>query len=127
VSREHHVGPWDWTEDDGEDGEEVEPVEANKGITFEGWEGFTAVEDPESKEWQVYFDKNDDGLKGYVGRERRKLQISLERTLVAQEEDDLNVRNQDNNTNVRGMTGGVTVAGNSTQTNNLTQNVTRRR
>jgi hypothetical protein len=122
-SREHYIGPWDWTEDD----EEVELAAANKGVTFEGWEGFTAVEDPESKEWQVYFDKNDDGLKGYVGGERKKLQISLERAMVAQEEDELNVRNQDNSTNVRGMTGGVTVAGNSAQTNNVMNNVTHRR
>lgn len=125
-SREHYVGPWDWTEV--EDDEELEPgEEPNKGVTFEGWEGFTAVEDPESKEWQVYFDKNDDGLKGYVGRERRKLQISLERTMVDKEEDDLNVRNQDNTTNLRGMSGGVTVAGNSAHTNNVTNNVSHRR
>lgn len=124
-SREHRVGPWDWTEDDAED--EVAPAEANKGVTFEGWEGFTAVEEPQSREWQVYFDKNDDGLKGYVGRERRKLQISLERAMVAQEEDGLNVRNQDNTTNVRGMTGGVAVAGNSAHTNNVTSNVSHRR
>ena len=125
VSREHYVGPWDWTED--EEGEQVEPGEANKGVTFEGWERFTAVEDPQSKEWQIYFDKNDDGLKGYVGRERRKLQISLERTVVDKEEDDLNVRNQDNSTNLRGMNGGVTVAGNTAHTNNVTNNVSRRR
>jgi hypothetical protein len=124
-SREHYVGPWDWTEDD--EGEEVAPADANKGVTFEGWEGFMAVEDPESKEWQVYFDKNDDGLKGFVGPDRRKFQISLERTMVAQEEDDLNVRNQDNSTNVRGMTGGVKVVGNSAQTNNITNNVTHQR
>ena len=121
-SREHHVGPWDWTED-----EEEEPGEANKGVTFEGWEGFTAVEDAESKEWQVYFDRKDDGLAGYVGKERRKLQISLERTMVDKEEDDLNVRNQANSTNVRGMTGGVAVMGNSAHTNNVTNNVTQRR
>jgi hypothetical protein len=125
-SREHYVGPWDWTEEEEEE-EEEDPGEANKGVTFEGWEGFTAVEDPQSKEWQVYFDKNDDGLKGYVGKERRKLQISLERTMVEKEEDDLNVRNQDNSTNVRGMSGGVTVAGNTAQTNNVTNNVTHRR
>jgi hypothetical protein len=124
VSREHYVGPWDWTEDDEED---VEPAEANKGVTFEGWEGFMAVEDAASKEWQVYFDKNDDGLKGYVESGRRKLQISLERTMVAQEEDDLNVRNQDNSTNVRGMAGGVNVVGNSAQTNNITSTVTHQR
>jgi len=87
-----------------------------------------AVEEPVSKEWQIYFDRADDGLKGFVSRERRKLQISLERTLVDKEEDDLNVRNQDNSTTVRGMTGGVTLAGgNTTSTNNVTQNVTHRR
>jgi hypothetical protein len=123
VSRGHLVGPWDWTDDE----DEAEPAEANKGVTLEGWEGFMAVEDPASKEWQVYFDKNDDGLKGYVERGRRKLQISLERTMVAPDEDDLNVRNQDNSTNVRGMTGGVNVVGNSSQTNNITSTATHRR
>lgn len=65
-SREHHVGPWDWTEED-----EI-------GLTFEGWEGFVAVQDDEG-EWQLFFDRNDDGLKDFVGKRRRKLEVTLER------------------------------------------------
>lgn len=66
-SREHHVGPWDWTEDE-------------VGLTIEGWEGFVAVED-EAGEWAVYYDRQDNRLKGLVP-EKKVLQISLERTLL---------------------------------------------
>jgi len=117
-SRQHAVGPWDWTVDP-----EVpnEDIFGGKGITFEGEELFMAVED-ESGEWQIYFDRLDDGLKDYLPKERRKLQISLERTMVSEEEDDLNVRNQDNSANVRNMAGGVRVMGNQQQTtNNISQ------
>jgi hypothetical protein len=72
TSIEHHVGPWDWTEDE-------------VGIVFEGEERFTAVE-TERGQWQVYFDCDDDMLKAYVPKERRKLQISLERSMVEEEE-----------------------------------------
>ena len=116
-SREHLVGPWDWTEDDDENGE------WNKGVMFDGWEGFTAVED-DAGEWQVYYDKNDDGLKGFVAAERKKLQISLERTMV-DPKDDLNVRNEDNVANVRGMNGGVRVMGNSAASSNNVQQTRR--
>jgi hypothetical protein len=73
-SRAHHVGPWDWAEED------------EKGLTFESWEGFVAVQDDEG-EWQVYFDRDDDGLKGYVGKRKRKLEITLERTMCDEEKD----------------------------------------
>lgn len=67
-SREHHVGPWDWTDED------------ETGVTFEGWEGFVAVQDDEG-DWQLYFDRDDDGLKGFVGKRKRKLEVTLERTM----------------------------------------------
>ena len=66
-SREHHVGPWDWTEDE-------------VGLTIENWEGFVAVEE-DGGEWAVYYDRKDDRLKGLVPRQK-VLQISLERTLI---------------------------------------------
>ena len=72
-SKEHHVGPWDWTEDEA-------------GLTFEGWEGFVAVQDDEG-EWQVFFDRDDDGLKGFVGKRRKKFEITVERTMCDDEKD----------------------------------------
>ncbi len=68
LSREHHVGPWDWTEED------------EAAVTFEGWEGFVAVQDDEG-EWQLFFDRNDDGLKDFVSKRRRKLEVTLERIM----------------------------------------------
>ncbi|EXJ62227.1 hypothetical protein A1O7_02660 [Cladophialophora yegresii CBS 114405] len=69
ASIEHHVGPWDWTEDE-------------EGITFDETEAFTAVEDPATRKWQLYYDMDDDGLSRFVPKGRRKFQISLERTLI---------------------------------------------
>ncbi|KAF7511010.1 hypothetical protein GJ744_005556 [Endocarpon pusillum] len=74
-SREHHVGPWDWTEED------------QIGLTFEGWEGFVAVQD-DVGEWQLFFDRNDDGLKDFVGKKRRKLEVTLERIMCDNEKKD---------------------------------------
>ena len=65
----HHVGPWDWTEDE-------------EGVTIDEEESFMAVEDPTTKKWQLYYDVNDDGLQSYVPKGRRKFQISLERNLL---------------------------------------------
>ncbi|KAI9877088.1 MAG: hypothetical protein M1830_004834 [Pleopsidium flavum] len=74
-SREHHVGPWDWTK--GEDGEGD-----GEGLVFEGWEGFVVVEEGDGK-WGVRFDRRDDGLKGVEGvKGKRVLQVSLERRLI---------------------------------------------
>jgi hypothetical protein len=84
-SIEHHVGVWDWTEDE-------------THLTFEGWEGFMAIdewdgadEDPttpwgkEGLRWALYFDKDDNGLKG-----RRKgkdmFEVSLKRRIQSAEE-----------------------------------------
>lgn len=48
----HLKGPWDVTK-------------ADKRLTFEGWEGFVAVEETEgSGLWALYFDVDDDGLRG---------------------------------------------------------------
>ena len=74
ASYEHHVGPWDWTEED------------ETGVTFDGREGFMAVEDKRTGEWQVYFDRDDDNLKGKLPKERKRLQISLERKILEGED-----------------------------------------
>lgn len=51
-TREHLCGPFDATKMD-------------RRLTFEGWEGFVAVEEEEdSGLWAVYFDVDDDGLRG---------------------------------------------------------------
>ncbi|OAP56077.1 hypothetical protein AYL99_09256 [Fonsecaea erecta] len=69
ASIEHHVGPWDWTEDE-------------ESITFDETEAFVAVEDPSTRQWQLYYDMDNDGLSRYVPKGRPKFQISLERTLI---------------------------------------------
>jgi hypothetical protein len=65
----HHIGPWDWTEDE-------------EGITFDETEAFVAVEDPATHQWQLYYDMDDDGLSRFVPKGRRKFEISLERTMI---------------------------------------------
>lgn len=55
-SQDHLVGPWDCTKID-------------RRIMFEGWEGFLAInEKPDT--WALYFDREDDGLKGKVLKKR---------------------------------------------------------
>lgn len=70
-SREHIVGPWDWTEDEA-------------GLTLEDWEGFVAVEEKDG-EWAIYFDRDDNSLKGRA-KGKRVLPCSLERRLLPVEE-----------------------------------------
>ena len=65
----HHIGPWDWTEDE-------------VGITFDQAETFLVVEDPATRQWQLYYDMDHDGLTRYVPKGRRKLQIGLKRTMM---------------------------------------------
>ncbi|KAM0802638.1 hypothetical protein BDR22DRAFT_802901 [Usnea florida] len=61
---DHIVGPWNCTKVD-------------RRVTFEGWEGFLAVkEKPDT--WALYFDREDDGLKGKVSK-RRILEVELTR------------------------------------------------
>lgn len=65
----HHTGPWDVTEVD-------------RRVTFEGWEGFVAVQEDEGADvWALYFDRADDGLRGVgVGLEgRRMLEVLIAR------------------------------------------------
>lgn len=61
-SEDHLVGPWDCTQID-------------KRVTFEGWEGFMAVEEGE-RSWALYFDREDNGLRDKVSQER-VLEIEL--------------------------------------------------
>ena len=63
-SEGHHMGPWDCTKTD-------------HRMLFEGWEGFLAVKEG-ADTWALYFDRNDDGLKGVEMVEgKRKLEIEL--------------------------------------------------
>ncbi|KAF2203340.1 hypothetical protein GQ43DRAFT_454516 [Delitschia confertaspora ATCC 74209] len=75
VAREHVVGPWDWTGD-----------EEGAGLTLCGEESLVVVEEETGGlGWAVYWDREDDGLKGMgVGRERRVLRCSLERRVVGE-------------------------------------------
>ncbi|CAO2649757.1 Nn.00g010490.m01.CDS01 [Neocucurbitaria sp. VM-36] len=84
-SIEHHVGDWDWTEDE-------------THLMFEGWEGFVVIDewdgadaDPstpwgrEGLRWAVYFDRDDNGLKGRR-KGRNMFEISLKRRIQSAEE-----------------------------------------
>jgi hypothetical protein len=75
-AREHVVGPWDWTEDD------------EQGLILDGEESLVAVEEQKGGfGWAVYWDKEDDRLKGFeAGEKHRVLRCSLERRLVDEEE-----------------------------------------
>lgn len=81
----HHVGEWDWTEDE-------------MRLTFEGWEGFVAVDEwygadsedstPAGREglrWAVYVDRDDNGLKGRR-RGRDMFEIVLHRRPQSEED-----------------------------------------
>ncbi|KAK5198197.1 hypothetical protein LTR92_002442 [Exophiala xenobiotica] len=70
ASIEHHIGPWDWAEDE-------------KIITFDKSKGFTAVQDPKTRRWQIYHDMDNDGLSRFVSKGRRMVQVSLQRTLLS--------------------------------------------
>jgi hypothetical protein len=58
-------GPFDCTRQD-------------RRLTFEGWEGFVAVEE-EPYLWGIYFDRDDNGLRGKVPSGTRVLEIELTR------------------------------------------------
>lgn len=75
----HHVGDFDWTQEDPSDSD----------VTFDGWEGFLAVEEKrqsgeERSEWALYFDMDDDGLKKYKNG-RKTVEVSLVRRVINQE------------------------------------------
>ncbi|KIW62336.1 hypothetical protein PV04_10517 [Phialophora macrospora] len=59
----HVTGPFDCTRQD-------------RRMTLEGWEGFVVVEE-EPGLWALYFDRDDDGLRGKVGRGVRVLEVEL--------------------------------------------------
>lgn len=87
----HHVGPWDCT-----------PID--RRLTFESWEGFVIVqEDEDSDLWALYFDRDDDGLRGEgkVGtQDKRMLLVEVSRKemrrtkLVSDEERITRIREQ---------------------------------
>ncbi|THW17973.1 hypothetical protein D6D23_07872 [Aureobasidium pullulans] len=74
------VGPWDWTDEF-----------IDSSITLNEWEGFLAVEEEMYRNeqghprWALYYDWNDDGLKGRK-KGRRTMEISLKRRLVENQE-----------------------------------------
>jgi len=79
----HHVGSFDWTEEEGPD----------SGVTLDGFEGFVGVEEDHdngegvkgTKRWAVYFDEDDDGLKAKRNG-RRVVEISLVRRVISEQE-----------------------------------------
>ena len=72
-SIEHHVGDYDWTSEDND-----------SSITFDDWEGFTAMEEKPGQ-WALYFDMNDDGLKKHK-KGRNTMEVSLVRRVVTGQE-----------------------------------------
>ena len=75
----HLVGPWDNTKID-------------RRLTFQGWEGFVAVQENDgSPLWALYFDVDDDGLRGegMVGTKQvRMLALEVWRREVRWDRDD---------------------------------------
>lgn len=71
------MGPWSCTKID-------------RRLLFEGWEGFLAVKE-EKGMWALYFDREDDGLKG-VGVEGRKLEVELWRKELRRGKEDKDTR-----------------------------------
>ncbi|CZR63563.1 uncharacterized protein PAC_13460 [Phialocephala subalpina] len=54
----------------------------DKRLTLEDWEGFVAVKQEEGEDagmWKLYWDKDDDGLRGKLGKGRTILEIELVR------------------------------------------------
>lgn len=50
----------------------------DRRLTFDGWEGFTVVEEKEG-EWSLYFDVDDDGLAEKVDIKTRIMEVELSR------------------------------------------------
>lgn len=59
------MGPWN-----------VTPID--RRLNFDGWEGFTVVEEKEG-EWALYFDFDDDGLAEKVPMDKRIMEVELTR------------------------------------------------
>ncbi|KAH8586763.1 hypothetical protein B0O99DRAFT_695173 [Bisporella sp. PMI_857] len=68
------VGPWN-----------VTPID--RRLSFDGWEGFTVVEE-EPNVWALYFDMEDNGLKGKVDPKRRIMEVELTRKEIRIEKSD---------------------------------------
>ena len=65
ASEPHIVGPWDVTKMD-------------RRVTFMGWEGFMAVQYGPG-EWALYFDVDDNGLRGVIGDDLVRVEVELVR------------------------------------------------
>lgn len=87
ASIQHIVGEWDWTEDE-------------SCVTLDGWEGFVAVDESsamseeeweqtefgkEGLRWAVYYDYDDNGLKGRRGK-RDMFEVVFHRRLQSEED-----------------------------------------
>lgn len=89
-SIEQLVGDYDWT-DEFED----------SALTFDGWEGFVAVEEEGLKDeegrtrWSLYVDVKDDGLKEKK-KGRRSLEVRLKRRIMDQEVNQWGIGQQGN-------------------------------
>ncbi|KAF2690894.1 hypothetical protein K458DRAFT_426312 [Lentithecium fluviatile CBS 122367] len=70
ASEPHIIGPWDVTKMD-------------RRVTLTGWEGFMAVQYGPG-EWALYFDVDDNGLKGVVGDEMLRVEVELVRREMRQ-------------------------------------------
>lgn len=70
----HHVGDFDWTTDENED----------SMVTFDGFEGFVAVEE-EGGIWALYFDHDDDDLKA-KNKGRSTVEVHLQRRVLSGQE-----------------------------------------
>lgn len=85
ASLPHIVGEWDWTEDE-------------SALMLDGWEGFVAIDEwhgededdstewgREGLRWAVYYDFDDNGLKGRR-KGRDMLEVILHRQLQSEED-----------------------------------------
>ncbi|KAF2139212.1 uncharacterized protein K452DRAFT_352515 [Aplosporella prunicola CBS 121167] len=61
----HLTGPFDCTRQD-------------RRLTFEEWEGFVAVEE-QPGQWALYFDRDDNGLRGKIQPGKKSLEVTLKR------------------------------------------------
>jgi hypothetical protein len=102
----HIVGEWDWTEDE-------------SAVMLDGWEGFCAVDESstmaeeqweqtewgkEGLRWALYFDKEDNGLKGKKGRAGRQkdmFEVILHRKLQSLEDQLKQLENADRKMQVK--------------------------
>lgn len=74
ASIEHHIGSWDWTEDE----QYLILQEIYKGYG----EDFIAVENPDTKAWQLFYDLEGDHLEDVVPQNWVRLPVRLRRTLL---------------------------------------------